>query len=79
MDENALPQFSNVTPTDVLQARIAAEDVSTDPGILRKLALKSDKATREADTEALAFSPDGKLLASGDRSTIRLWKFNRTH
>ncbi len=31
------------------------------------------------DAEALAFSPDGKLLASGDRSTIRLWKFNRTH
>ncbi len=48
MDENALPQFSNVAPTDVLQARIAAEDVSTDREILRKLAQSSDKATREA-------------------------------
>ncbi len=48
MDENALPQFSNVAPTDVLQARIAAEDVSTDQEILRKLAQSSDKATREA-------------------------------
>ncbi len=33
----------------------------------------------KGDTQALAFSPDGKWLASGDRSTIRLWKFNRTH
>ena len=48
MDENALPQFSNVAPTDVLQARIAAEDVSTDQEILHKLAQSSDKATREA-------------------------------
>lgn len=48
MDDKTSPQQLNNSLTNVEWARTLATDDSTDPELLRELALKSDRATRKA-------------------------------
>lgn len=65
MDEKTPPQFVNTSLVNNLeQARIAAEDVSTDPELLQELAHSQDKATRKA-VAANPNTPADALLKLG--------------
>ncbi|BAZ13362.1 hypothetical protein NIES4071_52010 [Calothrix sp. NIES-4071] len=72
MDEKTPPQFVNTSLANTLeQARVAAEDVSTDPELLQELARSQDKATRRA-VAANPNTPADTLLRLGAEFPMQL-------